>query len=58
MPTRSGSYPQQGRPEAEGTEGVQTFMHVVDGSLTTEQPNRCPLLEQILSPADLNVAYR
>ena len=36
MPTRSGSYPQQSRPEAEGTEGVQTFMHVVDGSLTTD----------------------
>lgn len=58
MPTRSGSYPQQSRPEAEGTEGVQTFMHVVDGSLTTEQPNRYPLMEQILSPANLNAAYR
>ena len=28
--------------------GVQTFMRVVDGCLTTEQPTRYPLLEQIL----------
>ena len=38
--------------------GVQTFMRVVDGCLTTEQPTRYPLLEQILSPANLNTAYR
>ena len=50
--------PQQSRPEAEGTAGVQTFMRVVDGCLTTEQPNRYPLLEQILSPANLNAAYK
>ena len=58
MPTQSGSCPQQSRPEAEGTAGVQTFMRVVDGCLTTEQPNRYPLLEQILSPANLNAAYK
>ena len=58
MPPRSDSCPQQSRPEANGTVGVQTFMRVVDGCLTTEQPTRYPLLEQILSPANLNTAYR
>ena len=38
--------------------GVQTFMRVADGCITTEQPNRYPLLEQILSPANLNAAYK
>lgn len=58
MPTRSGSCPQQSRSEAKGTAGVQTFMRVVDGRLTTEQPNRYPLLENILFPANLNAAYK
>ena len=58
MSTESDSCPQQSRPEANGTVGVQTFMRVVDGCLTTEQPTRYPLLEQILSPANLNTAYR
>ena len=58
MPTQSGSCPQQSRPEAEDAVGVQTFMRVVDGCLTTEQPNRYALLEQILSPANLNAAYK
>ena len=58
MPTESGSCPQQSRPEAKGAVGVQTFMRVADGCLTTEQPNRYPLLEQILFPANLNAAYK
>jgi len=58
MSTESDSCPQQSRPEANGAVGVQTFMRVVDGCLTTEQPTRYPLLEQILSPANLNTAYR
>ncbi len=29
---------QKNRPEAKGYEGVQTFMRVVDGYFTTEQP--------------------
>ena len=58
MPPRSDSCPQQSRPEAKGTVGAQTFMRVVDGCLTTEQPTRYPLLEQILSPANLNAAYK
>ena len=33
-------------------------MRVVDGRLTTEQPEtEYPLLDQILSPANLNAAY-
>ena len=52
------SRPPRNRPEAEGYEGVQTFMRVADGYLTTEQPKtEYPLLEQILSPANLNAAY-
>ena len=58
MSTESDSCPQQSRPEAKGTVGVQTFMRVVDGCLTTEQPTRYPLMEQILSPANLDAAYR
>ena len=56
--TRSDSCPQTSRPEAEGYSGVQTFMRVVDGCLTTEQPTRSSLLEQILTPANLNAAYK
>lgn len=52
------SHPRNDRPEAERHEGVQTFMRVVEGSLTTEQPEtEYPLLEQILSPTNLNAAY-
>ena len=58
IPTRSGSCPQHSRPEAKGAVGVQTFMRVVDGCLTAEQPNRYPLLEQILSSDNLNAAYK
>ncbi len=56
--TRSDSCPQTSRPEAEGYAGVQTFMRVVDGCLTAEQPLQYPLLEQILSPSNLNAAYK
>ncbi|MCR4957558.1 MAG: group II intron reverse transcriptase/maturase [Prevotella sp.] len=52
------SCPQISRPEAKGYAGVQTFMRVAAGCLTTEQPSRYPLLEQILSPSNLNAAYR
>ncbi len=56
--TQSDSRPRNDRPEAESYEGVQTFMRVVDGCLTTEQPKtEYPLLEQILSSANLNAAY-
>jgi group II intron reverse transcriptase/maturase len=57
--TESDSHPRKNRSETEGYEGAQTFMRVVDGYLTTEQPKReYPLLEQILSPDNLNRAYR
>lgn len=56
--TKSDSSPQKDRPEAESYGEVQTFMRVVDGNLTTEQPKTAhPLLEQILSSANLNAAY-
>lgn len=55
--TQSDSRPQKDRPEAESYEGVQTYMRVVDGYLTTEQLKQYPLLESILSPSNLNCAY-
>lgn len=55
--TQSDSRPQKDRPEAESYEGVQTYMRVVDGYLTTEQLKQCPLLDSILSPSNLNRAY-
>ena len=55
--TQSDNRPQKNRPEAEGYVGVQTHMRVVDSYLTTEQPKQYPLLEAILSPANLNKAY-
>ena len=58
IPPSSGSCPPLSRPEAKGAVGAQTFMRVVDGCLTTEQPKRYPLLEQILSPSNLNAAYK
>lgn len=58
IPTQSDSRPPKNRPEAESYEGVQTFMRVEDGCLTTEQPKtEYPLLERILSSANLNAAY-
>ena len=58
MSPQGDSCPQTSRPEAKGYAGVQTFMRVVDGCLTTEQPSQYLLLEQILSPANLNAAYK
>ncbi len=56
--TQSDSRPRKDMPEAERYEGVQTFMRVVDGYLTAEQPKtECPMLEAILSPANLKKAY-
>lgn len=56
--TQSDSRPPKNRPEAERYEGVQTYMDVVDGCLTTEQPKtEYPLLEHILSLSNLNAAY-
>jgi len=57
--SKNNSRPQKNRPEAKGYEGVQTFMRVVDGYLTTEQPKQeSPLLEQILSLDNLNAVYK
>lgn len=55
--TQSDSHAPQGRTESENKAWVQTYMRVVGECLTTEQPKQSPLLEQILSPANLNKAY-
>lgn len=58
IPSSDDSRTPQGRTESENKEWVQTYMRVVEGQLTTEQPKtECPLLEAILTPANLNKAY-
>lgn len=46
------------RTESEEYGGVQTFMWIEDGSLVEVQPTDSNLLELILSPSNLNRAYR
>ena len=51
-------FPQNDRTESEVYEGVQTFMWIEDGELVEVQTSTCNLLELILSPSNLNRAYR
>lgn len=56
--TTNVSYLQKSRTESEGYDGAQTFMWIEDGSLVEMQTNSRDLLELILSPDNLNRAYR
>jgi len=49
---------QESRAEPEGTDGVQTFMWITENNLTNTDRSEYGLLEQILSPANLNRAYK
>ena len=51
------SYPQADRAALEGNVGVQTFMWITETEYTEGEVNM-GLLEQIVSPANLNRAYR
>lgn len=53
------TWPQKNRTESEGYAGGQTFLWIIENNLT-EPENRKEngLLEQILSPANLNAAYK
>lgn len=52
------SYPQDDRLEAKGEVGVQTFMEITEEGLVQVQIDEKHLMELILSPYNMNRAYR
>jgi group II intron reverse transcriptase/maturase len=52
------SYLQNNRAEPEDYVGVQTFMWITENNLTSIEQTGYGMLEQILSPANLNAAYK
>lgn len=52
------SCPQKNRTESEGYVGVQTFIGITENNLTEVHFTKDDLLEGILSPANLNKAYK
>jgi RNA-directed DNA polymerase len=52
------SYQQRDRAEPEEYAGVQTFMWITENNLTSIEQTGYGMLEQILSPANLNAAYK
>ena len=49
---------QESRAEPEGTDGGQTFVWMTESNLTNTDRSKYGLLEQILSPTNLNQAYK
>ncbi len=56
--TSSDGYPRKDRTVSESYAGVQTFMGITENHLTEVQFTREDLLERILSPSNMNLAYR
>ena len=52
------SYQKKNRAELEGYSGVQTFMRITENNITNFNESEFGLLEQILSPTNLNLAYK
>ena len=52
------SYLQKNRAEPEDYVGVQTSMWITENNLTSLEQTRYGMLEQILSPANLNAAFK
>jgi len=52
------SYQKNNRAELEGYCGVQTFMRITQNNITNFNESEYGLLEQILSPTNLNLAYK
>ena len=52
------SYPEKDRRESKGHPGVQTFMWITENNITNFTECQYGLLEQILSPNNLNMAYK
>ena len=57
-PAEAGGFPKEGRTESENTLGAQTFMEISEGSLVVRQLSNERLLELIVSPENLNAAYK
>ncbi len=53
-----GSYQKKDRAELEGYSGVQTFMGITENNITNFNESEYGLLEQILSPPNLNLAFK
>jgi group II intron reverse transcriptase/maturase len=58
QPLSRDNYRQKNRAEPEGYAGVQTFMWITENNLTGVVQTGYGMLEQILSPANLNAAYK
>lgn len=56
--TQSDSFPQRIRTESEGNMGVQTFMGITENNLVEVHFVKENLLERILSPSNMNFAYK
>lgn len=52
------SYQKKNRAELEGYFGVQTFMGITENNITNFNESEYGLLEQILSPTNLNLAFK
>ena len=52
------SYLKKDRAEPEGYSGVQTFMWITENNITNFNSTKYGLLEQILSPTNLNSAFK
>jgi len=52
------SYQQKDRAEPEGYSGVQTFMWITENNITNFNTSEYGLLEQILTPTNLNIAFK
>jgi RNA-directed DNA polymerase len=53
-----GTCPQKNRTESEGYVGGQTYIGITENNLTDNHPLGYGMLEFILSPSNLNAAYR
>ena len=57
-PINTGAYQQKDRAEPEGYAGEQTFIWMTENNITNADRPEYGLLEQILSPTNLNAAYK
>jgi len=53
-----GDYRKKDRAELKGYSGVQTFMGITENNITNFNESNYGLLEQILSPTNLNLAFK
>ena len=56
--TKRDSYPQNNRTASDGYAGVQTYIGITENNLTEVLFTGDDLLEQILSPSNMNKAYK